>query len=113
MKLIPSLPYEFMGIGLYRSLTLVGIGIGVWLFLRGIRGDTLWPIILLLVGLFVTIKELMDMMHYTSFMNLVGVGVGLVVVILGIKGVVLPPLLLLGLGGFIAAKEVMDLMHSD
>ena len=113
MKLIPSLPFEFMGLGLYKSLTFIGIGIGILLFLRGINGNTLWPIILLLVGLFMTIKELMDMMHYTSFMNMVGVGVGLVVVILGIKGVVLPPLLLLGLGGFMAAKEVMDLMHSD
>lgn len=112
MKLIPSLPFEFMGIGLYKSLTFIGIGIGILLFLRGIRGNTLWPIILLLLGIFITIKELMDMMHYTSFMNLVGVGVGILVIILGIMGVALPPFLLLGLGAFMAFKEVMDLMHS-
>ncbi len=112
MKWLQSVPIEIMGLGLYKSLTFIGIGIGIWLLLRGMGGKTLWPIILLLVGIFMTLKELMDMMHYTSFMNLVGVGVGLVVVILGIKGVVLPPLLLLGLGGFMAAKEVMDLMHS-
>ncbi len=112
MKWLQSVPIEMMGLGLYKSLTFIGIGIGIWLLLRGMGGKTLWPIILLLVGLFMTIKELMDMMHYTSFMNLVGVGIGLIVVILGIKGVVLAPFLLLILGGFMAAKEVMDLMHS-
>ncbi len=112
MKLIPSLPFEFMGLGLYKSLTFIGIGIGIWLLMRGISGKTLWPAILLLLGIFITIKELMDMMHYTSPMNLLGVGTGVVVVILGLAGTVLPPLLLAALGGFMAAKEVMDLMHS-
>ncbi|MBI2550143.1 hypothetical protein HYV83_03090 [Candidatus Woesearchaeota archaeon] len=112
MKFLHTVPAEILGLGLYRSLTLIGIGIGVWLFLRGIQGNTLWPIILLLVGLFMTIKELMDMMHYTSLMNLVGVGTGIVVVVLAIAGTVLPPLLLAALGAFVAGKEVMDLMHS-
>ena len=77
MKWLQSVPVEIFGLGLYKSLTFIGIGIGVWLLLRGISGKTLWPIILLLVGLFITIKELMDMMHYASPMNLVGVGVGI------------------------------------
>ena len=112
MKWLGSMPVEIMGLGLYKSLTFIGIGIGIWLLLRGMGGKTLWPIILLLVGIFMTIKELMDMMHYTSFMNLVGVGTGVVVVFLGIAGTVMPPLLLAALGGFMAGKEVMDLMHS-
>ncbi|MBI2143281.1 hypothetical protein HYU20_02985, partial [Candidatus Woesearchaeota archaeon] len=86
MKILSSVPAELMGIGLYKSMTLIGIGIGVWLLLRGIGGKTLWPVILLLLGVFITIKELMDMMHYASPMNLVGVGTGVVVVILAIAG---------------------------
>ena len=112
MKLIPGLPFEFMGIGLYKSLTFIGIGIGIWLLMRGIGGKTLWPIILLFLGLFITIKELMDMMHYTSPMNLAGVGVGLLVLVLGIAGVTLPTLVVAVLGAFMAGKEVMDMMHS-
>ena len=112
MRILHSIPAEIMGLGLYRSLTFIGIGIGIWLLFRGIGGKTLWPIILLLVGLFITIKELMDMMHYASPLNLVGVGVGILVLFLGITGTTLPSLLLAALGGFMAAKEVMDLMHS-
>ncbi|MBI3037192.1 hypothetical protein HYY73_05600 [Candidatus Woesearchaeota archaeon] len=112
MKILHAAPAEIFGLGLYKSLTLIGIGIGLWLLLRGISGKTLWPVILLLLGIFITIKELMDMMHYTSFMNLVGVGTGIVVVVLAIIGTVLPPLLLAALGAFMAGKEVMDLMHS-
>lgn len=111
--MIPVFVKEFMGFGFYRSLTFIGIGIGLWLLLRGIGGKTLWPPILLLVGIFITIKELMDMMHYASPMNLVGIGTGVVVVVLGFAGIVLPPFVLAALGGFMAAKEVMDLMHSD
>lgn len=113
MKWLQSVPIEIMGLGLYKSLTFIGIGIGIWLLLRGVSGKTLWPIILLLVGIFIVIKELMDMMHYASLMNFVGVGTGILVIALAIIGTTLPSLLLAVLGGFMAAKEVMDLMHSD
>ncbi len=112
MKWLHIAPAELMALGLYKSLTFIGIGIGLWLLMRGISGKTLWPAILLLVGVFMVIKELMDMMHYASPMNLVGVGVGVIVTILGIRGVALAPLFLAILGAFMAGKEVMDLMHS-
>ena len=110
MKL--DIPAEFFGLGLYQSLTFIGIGIGVWLLLRGMGGKSLWPAILLIIGIFITIKELMDMMHYASSMNFVGVGVGILVIILAIAGTKLPSLLLAGLGVFMIGKEVMDLVHS-
>ena len=103
---------EFMGFGFYKSLTFIGIGIGIWLLMRGISGKTILPAILLIIGVFMTIKELMDMMHYASPMNFVGIGVGVIVTILGITGTVLAPILLAILGVFMSGKEVMDLMHS-
>ncbi len=112
MKFLQSVPAELMGMGIYRSLTFIGIGLGIWLFTRGVSGKTLWPIILLLIGLFMTLKELMDMLHYASPMNLVGVGVGALVFFLGLIGTVMPSSLLAILGIFMAGKEVMDLMHS-
>ncbi len=112
MKLLHTVPAEILGLGLYRSLTLIGIGIGIWLLMRGISGKTLWPAILLFVGIFMTIKEAMDMMHYASPMNMAGIGIGFVVVVLGIAGTVIPPPLLAVLGGFMAGKEAMDMMHS-
>src|SRR3989338_1803176 len=112
MKLPSGLPMELFGLGLYKSLTFIGIGIGIWLLMRGIGGRTIWPAVLVLLGIFITIKELMDMMHYPSPMNLLGVGVGVLVFILGVSGVTLAPVILAALGAVMAAKEVMDLLHS-
>ncbi len=108
----PNAALEFAGLGLYKSLTFIGIGIGILLLMRGLSGKTLGPIVLVLLGIFIAVKELMDIMHYTSTLNVVGVGVGAVVIALGIMGVHLPAFALFLLGVFMAAKEVMDLMHS-
>lgn len=108
-----NLPIDIYAIGLYRSLTFVGIGLGVFLFIHGFNGGGIWPFFLILIGLFVTVKEIMDMMQYTSFMNLAGVGAGVLVLVLGVKGVAFSAFWAAALGAFIASKEVMDLLNSN
>ena len=58
-----DIPAELFGLGLYKSLTFIGIGIGIWLLLLGIKGVILPPLPLLFLGAFTASKEVMDLMH--------------------------------------------------
>ena len=106
--------FTFLGLlslGIYRLLTLIGILLGVVLFSFGIRGFGLHWILAIMVGIFVTIKEIMDSFQYVSFLNFFGIAMGLTIFYFGFKG---------GFGSFglttigvlIFTKEIIDLVHS-
>ena len=102
-----------LGIGLYRSLSIIGIVLGLFLFFRAIHGDGIGSLVTMMIGIFVTIKEILDMLQYTSIFNFVGIGIGLVLFLIGISGNGTGPLLLAALGGFLVFKELFDLLHSS
>ncbi len=101
-----------MSIGIYRSLSIIGIVLGLFLFFRAIHGDGIGPLVTLLIGIFVIIKEILDMLQYASMLNFVGIGVGLILFFVGISGNGIGPFVLAVLGGFVVFKELFDLLHS-
>ena len=103
---------SLLSFGIYKSLTLIGICLGLFLFARGINGSGLGSIFVLLIGIFITIKEIMDMIQYASFFNFIGVGIGIVLAICGINGIGIDGMFSLIIGGFVIFKEVMDFLHS-
>lgn len=107
--------FDYVGIlsiGIYRSLTLIGIGLGVFLATRGINGHGLGSLFTAIVGIFVVVKEVLDIFNYASVLNFIGVGLGLLLAFLGFSGHSLSSAALAVAGSFIILKEVIDLLHS-
>lgn len=110
MRLFSAL--GLLSLGIYRSLSLIGIAVGVLLFMRAINGNGLGALLSVAVGIFVVLKEILDMFHYASFLNFVGVGVGIVLLIAGFSGTGVGNVLLGIIGAFVIIKEIIDVLHS-
>ena len=44
-------------------LSIVGILIGIFMIMQGLDGKSLGPAVVLIIGIFVTIKEVLDIFH--------------------------------------------------
>ena len=45
----------------FTALSVVGIIIGIFLVMRGMHGDGIGAVLTLIIGIFVTVKEIMDL----------------------------------------------------
>ena len=48
---------------IFALLSIVGIIVGILLVMRGYGGEGLGPIVTLILGIFVVIKEVLDLFH--------------------------------------------------
>ncbi|MBI2971734.1 MAG: hypothetical protein HYY37_04935 [Candidatus Aenigmarchaeota archaeon] len=48
---------------LYLFLSIFGVGIGLWVTWQGVTGNSLGGIALIAVGVFMVIKEILDIVH--------------------------------------------------
>jgi hypothetical protein len=49
--------------GWFVLVSIIGIFLGIWLAWHGANGNGLGSLAILVIGIFITIKEILDMVH--------------------------------------------------
>ena len=51
------------GGGYFIVLSIIGILVGIWVLMQGLGGNSIGPGIALILGIFIVIKEILDIFH--------------------------------------------------